>query len=397
MGVRGRLYPVTVLLAGALALLWGCARHEPAMRVRRETFRDHLLLTGELRAVRSVDIMVPRLPQWRTQIRWMERDGCVVKKGQKVLDLDFTALAGELEDKKLAEASAAAALAKQKALNASGLEEAKTAREQAETALQKAEIEARVPAELFSRRDYQARQLALAQAKATAEKAGNDLAAAEKGQEADLGVARLALDKARRDLAAAREAMGKMTVLAPCDGVLDVAQHPWEGRKLQVGDVVFVGWTVLRIPDMSRVEVAARLFDVDEGKVLPGMPATCRLDAFPKVALRGRVASVSSIAQEVPNSPTRRAFAVIVSLEHSDPERMRPGMSVQVSVETQRIPDALVAPRAALDLSVNPPEAHLAGGGVAAVTLGPCSARECVVTSGLREGERLASAYGSAR
>ncbi len=367
------------------------------MRVRRETFSDHLLLTGELRAVRSVDIVVPRLPQWRTQIRWMERDGCVVKKGQKVLALDFTALAGELEDKKLAEASAAAALTKQKALNASGLEEAKTVREQAETALKKAEIEARVPAELFSRRDYQARQLALAQAKASAEKARNDLAAAEKGQEADLGVARLALDKARRDLAAAREAMGKMTVLAPCDGVLDVAQHPWEGRKFQVGDVVFVGWTVLRIPDMSRVEVAARLFDVDEGKVLPGMPATCRLDAFPKVALRGRVASVSSIAQEVPNSPTRRAFAVIVSLEHSDPEKMRPGMSVQVSVETRRIPDALVAPRAALDLSVNPPEAHLAGGGVAAVTLGPCSAQECVVTSGLREGERLASAYGSAR
>ncbi|MCI4398622.1 MAG: hypothetical protein JHC34_07255, partial [Acidobacteria bacterium] len=102
-----------------LIFLFACGSKGGALEVRRGTFQGRLVLTGELRAVHSVDVIVPRLPQWRTQIRWMAPDGSKVKKGQKILELDLTAVAGDAEDKRLAADKAFNDHEKQKALNAS--------------------------------------------------------------------------------------------------------------------------------------------------------------------------------------------------------------------------------------------------------------------------------------
>ena len=49
-------------------------------------------------------------------------------------------------------------------------------------------------------------------------------------------------------------------------------------------------------------------------------------------------------------------------------------------------------PRAALEFSPSSAKAHLESGKVVPVTLGPCNAQECIVTGGLKEGERLGHA-----
>jgi hypothetical protein len=54
--------------------------------------------------------------------------------------------------------------------------------------------------------------------------------------------------------------------------------------------------------------------------------------------------------------------------------------------------DALRAPRAAIDFSGTKPRARLAGGKSVEVVLGACNAQECVVTSGLKDGETLGHA-----
>jgi hypothetical protein len=54
--------------------------------------------------------------------------------------------------------------------------------------------------------------------------------------------------------------------------------------------------------------------------------------------------------------------------------------------------DALLVPRAALDFSSSKPTAILESGKVVPVTLGPCNAQECIVTGGLKEGDRLGHA-----
>ncbi len=372
-----------------------CGRGKVAgLEVHRGTFTDTFLLTGQLEAVKSEDILVPSLPQWRTQITWMIRDGAHVHKGEKILELDYSSLASNLEEKKLAVSKAAGDLVQQKALNAATGFDLALDLKKTKADLDKAKIDASVPAELFSRKDYEDRQLALAAAETAYDQARAKMAAFEVSSKADLDIKRLALEKARRDITTAEKALKRMVVYAPRDGVVDVAEHPWQGRKLQIGDTVMVGWTVMSLPDLSSMLVDAKLSDVDEGRVQPGMKAVCTLDAFPNLAIDGYVRKVSPVAKPIGDSPTRRGFDVTIALDKGYPDKMRTGMSVKIAVETRRMKDVLLAPRSGLDLSADPPLARLAGGREVKVMLGPCSPMECVVESGLKAGQHLSPVGG---
>ena len=68
---------------------------------------------------------------------------------------------------------------------------------------------------------------------------------------------------------------------------------------------------------------------------------------------------------------------------------LRPGLSVKVDVVTREVQDVLVAPRAGLDLTANPPVARLLQGGEVVVEIDFCDAMGCAVKAGLAEGDRL--------
>ncbi len=346
-------------------------------------------MTGELESVRADDQVAPRTPSWTNTIRWMEADGAVVHAGQKVVEFDNTAFSSDLEEKKLSLAQAESDLEKAEADSAAGVDDREFAVAQRRIAVEKAATEAAVPEDLLPRRTYQERQLALRRAEVEREKAAEDLASYRATSGADLGARRIALRKARAEIETAEEAIEALILRAPRDGILVVADHPWEERKLQVGDTVFVGWTVTRIPDPTSWRVVAQLADVDDGRIAIGMPAVCTHDTYPDERFPGKVAELTPVAQEPARLSLRRAFRVRIDLDRVDPGRMRPGMSVKVEVTPRRDPSALLAPRAALDLAARPPRARLRDGREVEVRLGPCSAGECVVEGGLAEGTRL--------
>ncbi len=357
--------------------------------VRRGDFRGRFLLTGELQAVKADDIVAPRTPVWLIAIRWMEKDGVEVKAGQKVLEFDNSAFASDLEEKKLSLAEAENELAQSESDARAQEQDRIFALEESRVALEKARIEAAVPEELSDRRRFQERQLALRRAETEFEKAGEDLAAQRAAARADLDNRRITVDKARRAILLAEAAIEALALSAPRDGILVVAENPWEDRKFEVGDTAYPGVAVMQIPDLSAMRVEARLSDVDDGRIAVGMPASCVLDMYPDLVFPGKVVELTPVAQEPSRRSLRRAFRMLLDLDRTDPARMRPGMSVRVEVETARLRDALLAPRAGLDLGASPPRALLERGGTVEVRLGPCSATECVVEDGLEEGARL--------
>jgi len=361
----------------------------PDLRVRRGDLRTRLLLTGELAAAEAVALTVPRTPTWQLQIRWLEQDGTPVKKGQKVVELDNSSFTTELEEKKLSASEAEKELARTEAEARTAAAEKRFTVQQKRTDLEKARIAAALPADLLAGHEYQERHLAVRRAEVELAKAEDDLATHVDASAADLAVRRVALEKSRRQIREAQQAIEELTLRAPRDGILLLAEHPWEGRKLQEGDAVWVGLAVASLPDLSSLVVDAALSDVDDGRVTPGMEALCTLDVYPGETFHGRVADVAAVAREAPRRPLLRSFPVRIRLDRVDPRRMRPGMSVRVEVMGREVRNALLAPRAGLDLGVQPPRARLAGGRTAEIRLGPCSAGECVVEQGLREGERL--------
>ncbi|HKO59324.1 MAG TPA: HlyD family efflux transporter periplasmic adaptor subunit, partial [Thermoanaerobaculia bacterium] len=248
-----------------------------------------------------------------------------------------------------------------------------------------------LPREILAARDYEDRQTKLHRAQVEYDKSRDVLGSQRAGIAAERANLDLKLLKAHRDVEIALRAIDSLVLRAPRDGIVVVKDIPWEGRKLQAGDAVWVGFPLAVIPEMSSLQVGASLADVDDGRIAAGMPAVVTLDGYPDMTFPGRVESISAVAQESNRQSLRRAFKVVVKLSRIDAARMRPGLSARVTIRRQQTPGALIAPRAALDLSGQKPRALLGGGEQVEVTLGSCNAQECIITNGLKEGQELAS------
>jgi len=356
--------------------------------VRRGRFEDRFLLTGQLAAVRSDQLAVPRIPSWETTIRWMEEEGAVVKAGQRVVEFDTTTFAQDHGEKRLAWERAEGDLDRALADQELTLADAEFQVAQKGIAADKARIAAEIPEEFLRGKDYQQNQLALQRAETDLAKAREDREAKTRSSGETIEQKRITVEKTRRELDAATAAMAGMVLTAPRDGILVIADHPWQGRKLQVGDSVWVGLPIVSLPDLTVMRVQAKLSDVDDGRIVPQLPVVCTLDAYPDRTFTGRIADITPVAQEEVGRSLRRAYNVRIELDAGDPERMRPGMSVKVEVRPPARDDVLLAPRVGLELGAAP-RAHLASGDDVDVKLGPCNLDACVVVGGVAEGARL--------
>ncbi len=359
---------------------------------RRGTLEPRLLLTGELQAVESLQIGVPRTPQFRIQVTWLVEDGAEVGAGDRLVEFDTTAFVTTLDEQRTAALRAERNLEKIRAEGAAAVVQAEMEVAQRQLQVDTAALDAGVPQHILSRREHQDRQLALARARHELAKAEEWLRVRRDEAAADEEIARVELERARSEVETAEDAIRELVITAPRDGVAVVADHPWEERKIQVGDTLWIGLTVLEIPDLDRMRVLARLPDVDDGRLPTGTPVRCVLDAHPELELGGLVREIAPMATEERGDSLRRFFEVDVELDRSDPERMRPGMSVRVEAPLPAAGESVLVPRGALDLASEPPRARLAGGGWSEVDVGDCSNLECTVLSGLAAGTRLAPA-----
>lgn len=235
----------------------------------------------------------------------------------------------------------------------------------------------------------QERDLELKRCRKELSKAEEVLRATRVGADAEQRNLQIALSTARQEIIRAESALRVLTLTAPADGTVIFLDHPWEGRKMQVGDRVWVGMPIAKIPDLSTLEVVANLWDVDDGRVAVGDRATVTIDAYPEKSFSGRVASVAPVAQEGARQTLRRSFRTVISLDRTDEERMRPGLSTKVVIEKLIATNALLVPR------------HLIGrrdgrlylrtaAGEREVVIGRCNARDCAVLEGVSERDRLA-------
>lgn len=363
--------------------------------VRRGELTSRLLLSGKLVSADADLLAVPRTGVWQMQVRWMAPDGATVAAGETVVELDNTSFLSDLEAKRLEAERTTHDLARLEAETEAALAEKQFAVERERSELAAAELAADIPEGLLAARELEDRQLALARAQVELAKAEADLASHRLASAADLALKQVELATTRREIATSEEGIDKLVLRAPRAGVVVASTHPWHRRKVQAGDMVWVGLGVATLPDLSALAVDAALYDVDDGRVRPGMPAVCVLDAYPGERFPGRVTAVAPMARELAADSPLRLFRVAVALDRIDRERMRPGLSVRVEVLADRRPDVLLAPRAGLDLGAWPPRARLVSGGERPVRLGPCAPLDCVVLEGLAAGERLRPAAES--
>jgi len=362
------------------------------LRVHRGAFANEVVLTGELDAERGELISVPPLPVWQSSIKWIAPDGSEVKAGDRIVELDNSSMVSTLDERRQSLIQSEQELTQKEAEWSASLAQKRLDLEKRKVEFDKAAIDGAVAAEVLPAREYSERQVKLTRAKVEFAKARDLLTSTERSIAADRANLLVKRDAVQRDLKTKEEGLNSAVLTAPRDGVVVVKDHPWEGRRLQEGDGVWVGFPLALLPELDSMRVVAALADVDDRKIAVGMPATVILDAYPGFRFRGRVNDISAVAQESAKASMRRAFRVAIKLDELDLSRMRPGLSARVIIGRDAMANALLAPRVAIDFSSSKPKARIASGKLVDVTLGACNAQECVVTGGLNEGDRLAPA-----
>jgi multidrug efflux pump subunit AcrA (membrane-fusion protein) len=316
-------------------------------RVTRGPLRQVLAISGRLSAARGEKIHVPVLDSWRTTVKWLAEEGAQVKEGDVVARLDTTTETSGLaeQETRLAEKRQERVL-REKDGRRERLElEIKLS--QARTEHEKTKIDAAVKAEMVGAREYQERQLALARAAKKREEAETALVTAKAKLDADLG--RLDLEATglseqfRRD----SETLEALTVRAGRAGVVLFGEHPWEGRKLRVGDSVQSTWPLVEIPDLGSLEIEAFVPESDAGLLRVGQKARVRLDAFPSIEFGADVREIAPRGEDRPQWGRAKYFRAVLALGRLDPDIMRPGMSVMAEVVVAELENALLVPLAA--------------------------------------------------
>src|SRR5438105_3511269 len=172
--MRPSLFLCAVLLAaGCFSGYDSGAPAAEDLRVRRGAFRGDVVLTGELRAGRGDDLVVPRLPQWQTSIKWLTTDGAQVKQGERVVELDNSVFATNLDAKRQAVAQAQQELQQKDAEWYADTLRKQIDAEKKRAEYDKAKLETAVPKEVTSTRDFQDRQTKYQRAEVELAKAVN--------------------------------------------------------------------------------------------------------------------------------------------------------------------------------------------------------------------------------
>lgn len=323
------------LLAVALGCQPATAKQTARAEARadeRPTTPSRLLMTGEIDAAGGQTLVVPRVPEWNVTLRWIEEDGTLVQAGDKLAELDDSAFTADLTTKKIAAEQARADVLHQRNESAIVRLDKRFDVERARVELEKARLAAAVDADSYPLRVYQEKQLELRRREVALEAALDAERAHEKSAALEARVLEIALEKRTREIEAAESAIAALSLRAPRDGIVVRAVHPWYRRKVQSGDNVWVNLPLMRLPDLSTLEVRAWLSDVDDGRVQPGLRVVVYLDAYPELAFPGTIQRVSPIAREMSRQSLRRSFAVGVAFDQVDASRMLPGMSVRVEV-----------------------------------------------------------------
>jgi len=220
---------------------------------------------------------------------------------------------------------------------------------------EKAKVEASIPAGIEDRRTYQQKQLDLAKAKAEYEGQLKKMDDKRKEQAAELEVKAIEKKKLEIQLNQAKADLEGMNLRAPADGMVIYQNHWAERRKIQVGDVVWSGFPMVTLPDLSVMEVLARVNEVDGPRLSVGQKARVLLDSYPDREISGSVKEISQTAVKANWMAKAKIFNVSISLDSTITDIMKPGMSAQVTLDLGESPNELLVPRAAVSFAAGSP------------------------------------------
>lgn len=393
-------------LAIAIAVLAGCgvvlgaarlgrrSPTVPTIEVKRGEFLDSLQFRGEVKAMKSVTLSAPA-DAGDLQIVKISPEGTAVKPGDVVVEFDKTKTEQDLAQYRSVMKSAQAAIDQARAQARLAEEEDKTAVLKAGYDVEAAKLEASKQ-EIVSKIEGEEARLKLADSEQklreaqTKEKSDKTLntATIESTEEASV--------KAKFDVLRAERALAKMSVRAPSAGTISLLQH-WGGSGMttyRAGDRAWPGAAIAELPDASTLRISARVDETERGRLAARQPVTVQLNAIPDRQFTGYIEQIGAIASLDFSSgwPITRNFILEIVLDQTD-ARFKPGITGEVTVVVDRVPNALTIPAQALFQRSGQSVAYVWQGThfeERAIEIGRRSGDKIMIAKGVNAGDQVA-------
>jgi len=398
--VRRRTLVVVFVLAAASACVYGVAHFKPkspavpTFQVKRGEFLDVLEFRGQLKAMKSVTMTAPA-NAGDLQILKIAADGAQVKKGDVVIEFDPSKTQQDLAQDESVLKSSQAEIDQVRAQG--GLNE-----EVDTTALMKAKYDVEVAkldaskSEIVSRIEGAEANLKLADAEQALKVAEEQLKSDKTVDQATIQDKKNASRKAEFDEQRAKTSLGAMTVRAPADGNISLLSiwHNGTESTFKAGERAWPGTPIAELPDAASMRIAARVDETERGRLAVSQKVTLQLDAIADRQFTGKVEHIGTIATSDFSAgwPIPRNFDLEISIDQPD-ARLKPGMTVQITIIVDRVADAIAIPAQASFLKSGQTVAYVWNGSVfeeRAIQVERRSRDQILIASGLKQGDMVA-------
>ena len=218
--------------------------------------------------------------------------------------------------------------------------------------------------------------------------------------------AQMNYDTAVSALAQAESDASETSIIAPIDGTV-------VGEPKTVGTMAVATsdnpTVIMRIADLSRKQIKAKVDETDIGNVKVGQQATFTVDTYTDKTFTARVTKISqtdtsnswdpsSVRSSSSSSSSASVIYYYVTLDVDDPEDLLlPAMTARVEINTADTPDALAVPISVLKTDANGSYVVVCNADGSQenryVTTGIYSDEYVEILSGLEEGEDIVSTY----
>ncbi len=337
------------LLTGCGALSRGApsASGFPTQVVTRGPFSHSVTAEGNLEAVDSTTVTVPKSSVRSYTVAWVAEDASPVREGEVIVRFERDQLEQSLADGQADLAAADQKITKEKL--------------QTEVTLLNLDRDAVLAdAQLAAARDFQPKDESLfsrneiingeidtelAETRTRFTKETRQRRQEEAGRDAEL----LNIERRQAEFAIERasDGLSAIEVRAPHDGIV-LLHRNWQGEAIRAGESVWQGQELAKIPDLSSMKAEVHVLEADAGGLAVGKRAKLMVEAHPERSFAATVARVDDLARpRVPGSPVQY-FGVTLDLEATDRELMKPGQRVRAELEQLELDDVIAIPRQAV-------------------------------------------------
>lgn len=288
-------------LLAVLALLSACKKEEPAPVYEAVTIgKRDIIVTAQAAGAINPDTIVEVKSRASGEITDLAVEtGQLVRRGELLARVDR-----RVPQNRVSQAQAAA--------------------EVAQARLRNAEAQLRRATELFASRAITEQEL--------------------EGTTLDVANSRAAVISSRIDLENAKIALEDTEVRAPINGTI-IAKNVERGAVISspVSDVGG-GTVLLKMADLTLVQVKTFVDETDIGKLRVGLEANVTVDAYPNRPFKGELLKIEPQADTIQNVTM---FPVLVRIDNKD-GYLKPGMSANVRIGVGERLNVLAVPNAAL-------------------------------------------------